>query len=93
MKAAAVRSSETELPPFPWSAVLHFGLGLLRLSPEVFWALSLRELAALGGAMRVIPALDRDGLSALMRRWPDQEKQVGYLATPGQSEKADPCET
>lgn len=50
---------------------MHFGLGLLRLSPETFWALSLTELSALGGMMRPIHALDRAGLGALMQQWPD----------------------
>lgn len=29
---------------------MHFGLGLLRLDPQTFWSLSLREFMALGGA-------------------------------------------
>jgi uncharacterized phage protein (TIGR02216 family) len=55
---------------------LHFGLGLLRLSPDAFWALSLRELLVLGGSLRPPPGLDRAGLGALMRRWPDQPLPV-----------------
>jgi uncharacterized phage protein (TIGR02216 family) len=54
---------------------LHFGLGLLRLSPAAFWALSLRELMALGGAMRPMEGIDRAMLSTLMRRWPDALKE------------------
>ena len=50
---------------------MHFGLGLLRLPPGMFWALSLRELMALGGALRPGDALDRASLAALMQRWPD----------------------
>ena len=53
---------------------MHFGFGLLRLSPDVFWTLSLRELAALGGTLRPMEAIDRTALSALMRRWPDQPR-------------------
>ncbi|RYD90549.1 MAG: phage tail assembly chaperone [Sphingomonadales bacterium] len=72
MKAAAARSVGAEPQPFPWDAALHFGLGLLRLSPDVFWALSLRELSALGGALRPVQGIDRTGLGALMKRWPDE---------------------
>ena len=72
MKAAAVRSTDARPQPFPWGAALHFGLGLLRLPPGDFWALSLRELAALGGAMRPADGVDREVLTALMRRWPDE---------------------
>jgi len=72
LTAAAVRSVEADPQPFPWDAALHFGLGLLRLSPDTFWALSLRELRALGGAMRPAQGLSRAGLGALMRRWPDE---------------------
>lgn len=65
------RSTDARPQPFPWGAALHFGLGLLRLPPAVFWALSLRELAALGGTMRPPDGMDRATLAALMRRWPD----------------------
>jgi uncharacterized phage protein (TIGR02216 family) len=51
---------------------LHFGLGLLRLPPGVFWALSLRELMALGGALQPTDVLDRRSLAVLMQRWPDK---------------------
>ena len=51
---------------------MHFGLGLLRLPPDDFWALSLRELVALGGGVRPADGLDRAALAALMRRWPDE---------------------
>jgi uncharacterized phage protein (TIGR02216 family) len=71
LNAAAVRSTDARPQPFPWDAALHFGLGLLRLAPEAFWALTLRELMALGGALRPRDTIDRAALSALMRRWPD----------------------
>jgi uncharacterized phage protein (TIGR02216 family) len=51
------------------------GLGLLRLSPETFWAMTLRELdAALRGAFGRHAgkgAMERSALSALMARYPD----------------------
>lgn len=50
------------------------GLGLLRLDPAAFWAMTPRELdlalrAVTGRAAR---APDRAALDALMRRFPDQ---------------------
>ena len=71
MNAAAARSTDARPQPFPWGAALHFGLGLLRLPPNAFWALSVREFLALGGAMRPSEGIDRRGLAALMEKWPD----------------------
>jgi uncharacterized phage protein (TIGR02216 family) len=48
------------------------GLGAMRLSPQAFWAMTPRELAAalgLGIAARSVPG--RADLLALMRRFPD----------------------
>lgn len=45
------------------------GLSRLRLPPDVFWALTLPELAAMAGGPR--GGMTRDGLEALMRRFPD----------------------
>lgn len=59
--------------PFPWGAALHFGLGLLRLAPANFWAMSPRELVALTGGLRPCEAPDRAQLTALMNKWPDKE--------------------
>ena len=55
---------------FPWNAALAFGLGRLRLAPEVFWRMTPRELTALAGPAAA-PPLRRDELAALMRRFPD----------------------
>lgn len=59
--------------PFPWGSALHAGLCLLRLDPEMFWALSPREFAAMTGAFaprRSHP--QRAELTALMARYPDE---------------------
>lgn len=57
---------------FPWDEAMGAGLGLLRLPPSDFWRLTPRELAAALGAFSPRrPALDRDGLSTLMARFPD----------------------
>lgn len=59
-------------PPFPWEDAIGFGLGILRLSPDAFWRMTPRELAA---AMRPFglgaPALDRGAMAEMMARFPD----------------------
>jgi len=52
---------------------MHAGLGLLRLSPRDFWAMTPVEFFAMTGGMRATKAgLDRTGLEGLMRRFPDR---------------------
>ena len=51
-----------------------FGLGRLRLSPQSFWAMTPRELAA---AMKVwrreeARSIEQDALEHLMRAFPDE---------------------
>ncbi|WP_407864236.1 rcc01693 family protein [Phyllobacterium phragmitis] len=49
------------------------GLGHLRLSPQSFWAMTPRELAAaLGLSSRMAQAPSRQTLDALMRAFPDR---------------------
>jgi uncharacterized phage protein (TIGR02216 family) len=60
------------MKPFPWDEAIGFGLGVLRLSPAAFWAMTPRELAlaitaVTGGAM----PLRRNDLADLMKRYPD----------------------
>lgn len=62
--------------PFPWREAMAFGLGALRLSPDAFWAMTPRELAAAlegAGALASRPpdCADLD-LAALMRAFPDE---------------------
>jgi uncharacterized phage protein (TIGR02216 family) len=57
--------------PFPWGAALHFGLGLLRLAPAAFWALTPLELSTLAGGVRRADGPDRSRLIELMNQWPD----------------------
>ncbi|QYO77950.1 rcc01693 family protein [Devosia salina] len=59
--------------PFPWSEAMRFGLGVLRLPPRDFWAMTPRELAAAWGAImgdRAGP-LGRNELERLMETFPD----------------------
>ncbi|MEQ8444506.1 MAG: phage tail assembly chaperone [Pelagibacterium sp.] len=60
---------------FPWSDAMAFGLGVLRLAPGTFWAMTPRELAAAhnGVAGRKGAALGRYDLEALMALHPDGE--------------------
>ena len=60
--------------PFPWAQALAIGLGVLRFSPEQFWKMTPRELAA---ALRGLygeqdAPLDRATLDALAARFPDR---------------------
>ncbi|MCZ8181036.1 MAG: phage tail assembly chaperone [Rhizobium sp.] len=57
--------------PFPWGTAMTLGLSRLRLSPEVFWGLSLPELAAMAGAFSPSPGMQRGEVEALMQRFPD----------------------
>ncbi|MGK9050181.1 rcc01693 family protein [Neorhizobium petrolearium] len=70
MKAAA--GIEARAEPFPWDAVMHVGLCRLRLSSRDFWALTPREFFAMaGGSGPRGEAMERAGLEALMRAFPD----------------------
>jgi uncharacterized phage protein (TIGR02216 family) len=55
---------------FPWSQLMHLGLGLLRLSPHEFWRSTLRELSA-AADHAMIPPLLRQNLDQLMNEYPD----------------------
>ncbi|WP_105381924.1 rcc01693 family protein [Neorhizobium alkalisoli] len=58
--------------PFPWDAVMHAGLCLLRLPPKDFWALTPREFFAVAGGLKPSDAsMERAGLKALMTAFPD----------------------
>jgi uncharacterized phage protein (TIGR02216 family) len=47
------------------------GLSRLRLSPDVFWRLSLPELSAMAGVFGQAAGLSRREVEALMARFPD----------------------
>ncbi|WP_127145659.1 rcc01693 family protein [Pelagibacterium montanilacus] len=60
---------------FPWSDAMGFGLGILRLSPAQFWAMTPRELAAAHAGLSGragTGALNRAGLEKLMASHPDR---------------------
>jgi uncharacterized phage protein (TIGR02216 family) len=61
------------MKPFPWKQAIGFGLGVLKLPPEQFWRMTPRELAyAIEAATGRAAPLGRDGLTALMKRYPDE---------------------
>lgn len=55
-----------------WPGLMRAGLHGLRLTPEQFWRLTPAELAVMLGVGGKGQALGRDGLEALMTRFPDQ---------------------
>lgn len=60
------------LRPFPWREAIGFGLGVLRLPPKEFWAMTPRELAYAIETLRGRSApLDRAAFDDLMTRFPD----------------------
>lgn len=58
---------------FPWDDAIAFGLGVMRLPPAAFWAMTPRELAAAMSVARgggtVAPS--RNTLEDLMSAFPD----------------------
>lgn len=64
------------MTPFPWAEAMRLGLGILRLAPESFWAMTPRELSAaaagLTGPTRTA-APSRDRLADLLKQFPDTE--------------------
>jgi uncharacterized phage protein (TIGR02216 family) len=60
------------MTPFPWKQAIGFGFGMLRFSPEQFWRMTPRELAyAIEAVTGRSAPLDRNGLTNLMKRYPD----------------------
>lgn len=62
-------------PPLDWPQLMRLGLGVLRLPPDTFWAMTPVEMTrALEGAGILGLAeqkMTRDGLEALMAAFPD----------------------
>ncbi|EHS52924.1 Protein of unknown function DUF2376, phage [Rhizobium sp. PDO1-076] len=69
---AAGDETATAPRPFPWDMAMAVGLGRLRLDPSVFWALTMREFAAVTGLLGHGGGyLTRPILAGLMQRFPD----------------------
>ncbi|WP_299818578.1 rcc01693 family protein [uncultured Jannaschia sp.] len=56
---------------FDWHTLMAAGMRGLNLRPTEFWALTPAELAFLLGQRQGTHVLNRDGLEALQRRFPD----------------------
>ena len=59
--------------PFPWGEVMRVGLGVLRLSPDDFWAMTPREFAAAASGLstlRLQPPT-RPQIENMMKSFPD----------------------
>ena len=61
--------------PFPWEAIMRFGLAELRLPPAQFWALSLREFSLLVPQANRGKPITRTEFDALRRTFPDEKPQ------------------
>lgn len=57
----------------PWAEMLRLSALRLRVAPDAFWRLSLKEWRALTGG-DLAPSLDRAGLDALAALYPDTER-------------------
>lgn len=55
-----------------WPALMRAGLVGLRLSPDVFWALTPAELRLMLGQEGAAAPLGRAGLDALLAAYPDR---------------------
>lgn len=51
---------------------MELGLGVLRLTPDAFWHMTPRELAAAAGLSRSGGVLSRADLDVLMTAFPDR---------------------
>lgn len=58
-----------------WPGLMRVGMGVLRLPPDVFWAMTPREFEAACTALgfgKARAAMTRAGLDALRARFPDE---------------------
>ncbi|WP_372884796.1 rcc01693 family protein [Shimia sp.] len=60
---------------FDWPALMRAGLLGLRLSPAAFWALTPAELRLMLGPPGAARGLNRKGLEALLKAYPDNRER------------------
>lgn len=70
-----------KVSPFPWDAVMAFGLGTLKLSQDAFWRTTPREISAAFKAYSCGASTPptRSQLDTLMTRYPDHPKDKSDL--------------
>jgi uncharacterized phage protein (TIGR02216 family) len=58
---------------FPWEEAMTLGLGTLRLAPDIFWRMTLPELAAAARAVKLQTSapMQRRALDELIQKFPD----------------------
>lgn len=59
---------------FPWDRAMELGLGQLRLAPDQFWSMTLRELSAAAkgaGVASSVSVLSRARFETLVKNFPD----------------------
>jgi uncharacterized phage protein (TIGR02216 family) len=58
--------------PASWQELMAFAFGVLKLTPDIFWAMTPREFdAAAAPYLHVGQVTERGTLAALMREFPD----------------------
>ena len=64
--------------PFPWQQVMAFGFGVLRLSSEQFWSMTMRELQAAIESHTGFAGerVNRGWLKQAMQQFPDRELEA-----------------
>jgi uncharacterized phage protein (TIGR02216 family) len=58
-----------------WARLMQVGLGRMGLTPAVFWDLTPAEFMLMAGFGEAGGAMGRDGLDALLARFPDGKAQ------------------
>ncbi|WP_338551022.1 rcc01693 family protein [Roseovarius phycicola] len=63
---------------FDWAGLMQAGIGMLRLSPAIFWALTPAEFELMLGKPTGFKPLKRARLEELLSAYPDQRNEVKH---------------
>lgn len=58
-----------------WAKLMRLGLGRMGLAPAVFWELTPAEFMMMAGIDAAPGAMTRQGLDALVARFPDRQEE------------------
>ncbi|MEA2990405.1 MAG: hypothetical protein QOG83_3116 [Alphaproteobacteria bacterium] len=74
--SVAAGGGRPQRPPFAWTEIIGFGLGVLRLSPDAFWRMTPRELSYAIAAVAGPPGgqMARGEFDRLMALFPDRRE-------------------